>query len=76
VSPICILCSTQTDIDFRVLCHLCFCIDISGAILGYGKFLLRYAHVSASVVYNRLFWMYFIFRVVLPIIDTVIIVRH
>jgi len=76
VSPICILCSTQTDIDFRVLCHLCFCIDLSGAIIGYSKFLLRYAHVSTTAVYNRLFWMYLILRVVLPLIDTVLIVRH
>jgi len=74
VSPICILCSTQTKVDFRVLCHLCICIDLSGAILGYSKFLLRYAHVSSSLVYRRLTWVYFALRVVGPLIDTAIIV--
>lgn len=76
VSPICIICSTQTDIDFRVLCHLCVCIDLSGAILGYCKFLLRYAHVSSALVYHRLSWVYALLRVALPLIDTVIIVRN
>jgi len=74
VSPICILCSTQTTVDYRVLCHLCFCIDLSGAVLGYSKFLLHYAHVSASQVYRVLTWLYFAFRVLGPLIDTAIIV--
>jgi len=76
VSPICIICSTQTDIDFRVLCHLCVCIDFSGAILGYCKFLLRYAHVSSTLVYHRLSWVYAVLRVALPLVDSVIIVRN
>lgn len=76
VSPICILCSTQTDVDFRVLCHLCICIDLSGAILGYCKFLLRYSHQSASLIYQRLFWIYLPLRVILPLIDTAIIVSR
>ena len=54
VSPICILCSTQTDIDFRVLCQLSICIDLSGAILGMSKFLLRFSHLSASRIYQFL----------------------
>jgi len=76
VSPMCILCSTQTDVDFRVLCHLCVCIDLSGSILGYSKFLLRYAHVSASQIYRRLTWVHGILRVVLPLVDTTIIVSR
>merc|ERR1712014_237298 len=52
VPPICILCSTQTEVDFRVLCHLCICIDVSGAILGYCKFLLRYSHESSTKIYQ------------------------
>lgn len=75
VSPICILCSMQTDVDFRVLCHLCVCIDVSGAFLGYSKFLLHYAHVSSTRVYRNLMWIYGVLRVVLPLIDTVIIIR-
>lgn len=74
VAPICILCSTQTDVDFRVLCHLCFCIDFSGAVLGYSKFLLRFAHVSSAKVYHRLMWVHGLLRVALPFIDTAIIV--
>lgn len=74
VSPICILCSTQTEVDFRVLCHLCICIDLSGAILGYCKFLLRYAHVAPTEIYKNLSWAYLVLRVVGPLIDTVIIV--
>lgn len=74
VSPICILCSTQTEVDFRVLCHLCICIDLSGAILGYSKFLLRYAHVSTTKVYQNLTLVYALLRVVGPLVDTVIIV--
>merc|ERR1712032_871652 len=74
VSPICILCSTQTEVDFRVLCHLCICIDVSGAILGYSKFLLRYAHESSTRIYQNLLWVYAALRVVGPLIDTVIIV--
>ena len=54
VSPICVLCSTQTDVDFRVLCQLCICIDASGAILGMCKFLLRFSHLSASNIYKKL----------------------
>ena len=54
VSPICVLCSTQTDVDFRVLCQLCICIDASGAILGMCKFLLRFSHLSASNIYQQL----------------------
>uniref|UniRef100_A0A7S1RDS0 TLC domain-containing protein n=1 Tax=Alexandrium catenella TaxID=2925 RepID=A0A7S1RDS0_ALECA len=76
VSPICILCSTQTQVDYRVLCHLCICIDVSGAVLGYSKFLLHYAHVSASRVYRRLMWIYGLLRVVLTLIDTTIIIRE
>jgi len=76
VSPICILCSMQTDVDFRVLCHLCFCIDSSGALLGYSKFLLHYGHVSASRIYRNLMWVYAVLRVALPLVDTVIIVRR
>lgn len=76
VSPICILCSTQTDVDFRVLCHLCICIDFSGAVLGYSKFLLRFAHVSSAQVYRNLAYVHGAFRVFLPLIDTVIIVRN
>mmetsp|Transcript_134490 Transcript_134490/g.335505 ORF Transcript_134490/g.335505 Transcript_134490/m.335505 type:complete len:318 (-) Transcript_134490:64-1017(-) len=76
VSPICILCSTQTKVDYRVLCHLCICIDLSGAILGYSKFLLRYAHVSTTRVYQNLTWVYGALRVVGPIVDTVIIAWH
>mmetsp|Transcript_35505 Transcript_35505/g.110770 ORF Transcript_35505/g.110770 Transcript_35505/m.110770 type:complete len:320 (+) Transcript_35505:63-1022(+) len=76
VSPICILCSTQTEVDYRVLCHLCICIDASGAVLGYSKFLLHYAHVSASRVYRRLMWVYGLLRVVLSLIDTAIIIRQ
>ena len=53
VSPICVLCSTQTDVDFRVLCQLCICIDASGAILGMSKFLLRFSHLSASNIYQQ-----------------------
>ena len=53
VSPICVLCSTQTDVDFRVLCQLCICIDLSGAILGMCKFLLRFSHLSASNIYKK-----------------------
>lgn len=74
VAPICILCSMQTDIDYRVLCHLCICIDASGAALGYAKFLLRFAHVSSAEVYRRLAWIHGTLRVALPLIDTVIIV--
>jgi len=74
VSPICILCSTQTDIDFRVLCHLCICIDLSGAILGYSKFLLRFSNVSCQMVYRRLFFVYLALRVIGPYGDTIIIV--
>lgn len=73
VSPICILCSTQTEVDFRVLCHLCICIDLSGAMLGYAKFLLRFGQVSAVEVYRKLTWVYAVLRVVGPLIDTVII---
>jgi len=73
VSPICILCSTQTEVDFRVLCHLCICIDLSGAILGYSKFLLRYAHISSTQVYARLVWIHGLLRVAGPFIDTGII---
>lgn len=73
VSPICILCSTQTEVDFRVLCHLAICIDLSGALLGFGKFLLRYTHVPAALIYRRLTYVYVFLRVVLPLIDTVII---
>lgn len=76
VSPICILCSTQTDVDFRVLCHLGFCIDSSGAILGYSKFLLRYSHKSAKAIYQRLIWVHGIMRVLIPLIDTAIIVHN
>eukprot|EP00927_Polykrikos_kofoidii_P072311 TRINITY_DN68444_c0_g1_i1.p1 TRINITY_DN68444_c0_g1~~TRINITY_DN68444_c0_g1_i1.p1 ORF type:complete len:421 (+),score=53.85 TRINITY_DN68444_c0_g1_i1:136-1263(+) len=75
VSPICILCSTQTDVDFRVLCHLCICIDASGALLGYSKFLLRFAHLSSVMIYRRLLVVYGVMRVALPFIDTAIIVR-
>lgn len=75
VSPICILCSTQTDVDFRVLCHLCFCIDISGAILGYSKFLLRFAHLSSVQIYRNLVVVYGLLRVLFPFIDTAIIVQ-
>lgn len=74
VSPICVLCSTQTDVDFRVLCQLCICIDLSGAILGMCKFLLRFSHLSASNIYKRLTMVYLVLRVILPVIDTVIIV--
>eukprot|EP00746_Dinoflagellata_sp_MGD_P034220 gnl/MRDRNA2_/MRDRNA2_181694_c0_seq1.p1 gnl/MRDRNA2_/MRDRNA2_181694_c0~~gnl/MRDRNA2_/MRDRNA2_181694_c0_seq1.p1 ORF type:complete len:251 (+),score=25.29 gnl/MRDRNA2_/MRDRNA2_181694_c0_seq1:57-755(+) len=74
VSPICILCSTQTEVDFRVLCHLAICIDLSGAILGFCKFLLRYTHIPAAKIYQRLTYVYVVFRVVLPLIDTMIIV--
>ncbi|CAE7446992.1 unnamed protein product [Symbiodinium natans] len=74
VSPICVLCSTQTDVDFRVLCQLCICIDASGAILGMCKFLLRFSHLSASNIYKRLSLVYLVLRVILPVIDTVIIV--
>ena len=52
VSPICILCATQTDVDYRVLCQLSLCIDISGAVLGVSKFLLRFSHLSASKIYQ------------------------
>eukprot|EP00811_Abedinium_folium_P004307 NODE_13965_length_1136_cov_3.554014.p1 GENE.NODE_13965_length_1136_cov_3.554014~~NODE_13965_length_1136_cov_3.554014.p1 ORF type:complete len:313 (+),score=64.53 NODE_13965_length_1136_cov_3.554014:137-1075(+) len=76
VSPICILCSTQTDVDFRVLCHLCICIELSGAILGYSKFLLQYAHVSMCDVYRLLFYVYALLRVVLPLVDTGIIMHN
>lgn len=76
VSPICILCSTQTDVDFRVLCHLCICIDLSGAVLGYSKFLLRFAHVSSAQVYRRLGIVHGVMRVFLPLIDTIIIVHN
>mmetsp|Transcript_102550 Transcript_102550/g.289636 ORF Transcript_102550/g.289636 Transcript_102550/m.289636 type:complete len:326 (-) Transcript_102550:95-1072(-) len=76
VSPICIICSTQTEVDFRVLCHLCICIDVSGAVLGYCKFLLRYSHVSSVQIYRNLVWIYGLLRVALPLIDTVIIVRN
>ncbi|CAE8638694.1 unnamed protein product, partial [Polarella glacialis] len=74
VSPICIICSTQTDVDFRVLCHLCICIDLSGSILGFSKFLLRFSHISATKIYKRLFYIYALLRVALPLIDSVIIV--
>jgi hypothetical protein len=74
VSPICIICSMQTDIDFRVLCHLCFCIEFSGAILGYCKFLLTYTHCSPTLIYRRLTLIYAVLRVALPLIDTAIIV--
>jgi len=74
VSPICILCSTQTDVDFRVLCHLCICIDFSGSLLGLAKFLLRFSHLSASLIYQRLYIVYLFLRVVFPLIDTAIIV--
>jgi len=76
VAPICIICSTQTDVDFRVLCHLCICIDFSGAVLGYCKFLLRFAHVSSAQVYRRLGYVHGLMRVFLPLVDTVIIVRN
>lgn len=76
VAPICILCSTQTDVDFRVLCHLCICIDFSGAVLGYCKFLLRFAHVSSAQVYCRLGWVHGLMRVALPLVDSAIIVRN
>eukprot|EP00929_Paragymnodinium_shiwhaense_P107087 TRINITY_DN73107_c0_g1_i1.p1 TRINITY_DN73107_c0_g1~~TRINITY_DN73107_c0_g1_i1.p1 ORF type:complete len:348 (+),score=46.24 TRINITY_DN73107_c0_g1_i1:69-1112(+) len=76
VSPICILCSTQTDVDYRVLCHLCICIDLSGAVLGYCKFLLRFSHWSSVQIYRNLVWVYFALRVVLPFTDTAIIVRN
>lgn len=76
VSPICIICSTQTDVDFRVLCHLCVCIDVSGALLGYSKFLLRYSHLSPCLIYRRLFWAYTALRVVFPLIDSIIIVTR
>lgn len=76
VAPICILCSTQTDVDFRVLCHLCICIDLSGAVLGYCKFLLRFGHCSSQQIYRRLGWVHGLLRVLLPLIDSVIIVRN
>mmetsp|Transcript_45752 Transcript_45752/g.83805 ORF Transcript_45752/g.83805 Transcript_45752/m.83805 type:complete len:311 (-) Transcript_45752:14-946(-) len=75
VAPICIFCSMSTKIDVRVLCHLSICIDASGAILGFSKFLLQYAHVSAGMVYRRLLYIYVVLRVVLPFIDTGIIVQ-
>lgn len=74
VAPICILCSTQTTVDFRVLCHLLICIDVSGALLGYSKFLLRFAHVSSTQVYRRLLWVYAATRVVMPFGDSALIV--
>jgi len=74
VSPICILCSTQTDVDFRVLCQLSICIDLSGALLGMSKFLLRFSHLSASKIYQFLSLVYIFLRVIFPLIDTVIIV--
>lgn len=74
VAPICILCSMRTEVDLRVLCHLCICIDISGAVLGWSKFMLRFAHVSAISVYKRLFWFYVCFRIIGPYLDTIIIV--
>merc|ERR1712217_422138 len=43
-------------------------------MLGYAKFLLRYAHVSSSQVYRNLMWVYAALRVVGPLIDTAIIV--
>lgn len=76
VSPICILCSTQTDVDYRVLCHLCICIDVSGAVLGLAKFLLRFSHISPSLIYRRLLVVYVVLRVVLPLMDTAIIVHR
>ncbi|CAJ1334791.1 unnamed protein product [Effrenium voratum] len=76
VSPICILCSTQTDVDFRVLCQLCICIDASGAILGLSKFLLRFSHLSAQKIYQFLSIIYVFLRVIFPLIDTAIIVTR
>lgn len=39
----CILFSTQTTIDFRILCHLLICIDVSGALMAMGKWRMRCA---------------------------------
>jgi len=44
----------RTDVDFRVLCQLSICIDLSGALLGMSKFLLRFSHLSASKIYQLL----------------------
>ena len=52
VSPICILCATQTDVDYRLLCQLSLCIDLSGAVLGLSKFFLRFSHLSAKRIYQ------------------------
>eukprot|EP00928_Gymnodinium_smaydae_P064114 TRINITY_DN4752_c0_g1_i1.p1 TRINITY_DN4752_c0_g1~~TRINITY_DN4752_c0_g1_i1.p1 ORF type:complete len:332 (+),score=63.80 TRINITY_DN4752_c0_g1_i1:105-1100(+) len=76
VSPICILCSMRTQVDFRVLCQLCICIDLSGAALGYAKFLLQYTHSSASMIYRRLFWVYLPLRVIFPLVDSALIVHR
>ncbi len=48
-SPMCILFSTQTTIDMRVLCHLSLCIHISGVCMTVGKIKIRYYRGAQSL---------------------------
>lgn len=73
LAPIAIFCSTRTQVDFRVLCHLMVLIDASGAAIAMGKLNMRFGG-SRSHTYKVMAVLYVATRVVGAIVDTILIV--
>eukprot|EP00397_Hematodinium_sp_SG-2012_P046417 GEMP01052435.1.p1 GENE.GEMP01052435.1~~GEMP01052435.1.p1 ORF type:complete len:253 (-),score=36.96 GEMP01052435.1:713-1471(-) len=74
LSPMVMFFSMQTTVDVRVLLILCFGIDFSGAVLGLGKYILRYHRPkNPQRIYQIFSYVYFPCRIVIPGIATPLI---
>ena len=62
-SPVVIICSCFTNIDVRVLCQLCFCIDASGCVLSACKLWMRFGTTPRVDVYRTLTVSYLLLRI-------------
>lgn len=75
-APLCILFSTQTSVDFRILCHLLVCIDLSGAALALARISMRTGRYKIATVYRKIFPLYLYFRILGPYFDTLLILHN